>query len=124
LDADVLIWVASAVEKLTRSARALLDEPENLPLFSPASLGEIAIKSTLNRGDFRLDGLAVRHGLLHNGYEELAIQGEHAVAIYSLPPIHEDPFDRILIAQTIVEGVRLLTADATVARYPGPIRKL
>lgn len=58
------------------------------------------------------------------GYEELPVSGEHAVAVDSLPLIHKDPFDRLLIAQAMIEGITLLTADSTIARYPGPIRKV
>ncbi|MCU0634780.1 MAG: type II toxin-antitoxin system VapC family toxin [Gemmatimonadaceae bacterium] len=61
--------------------------------------------------------------LLDNGYLELTISGAHAAAVLELPPIHRDPFDRLLIAQAQVEGITLLTTDATVARYPGPIRR-
>ncbi|WP_322616559.1 type II toxin-antitoxin system VapC family toxin [Pseudomonas sp. BIC9C] len=66
----------------------------------------------------------LRRGLLDNGYSELPIASEHAVAIDGLPPIHQDPFDRILVAQAMVEGITLLTADAMVAQYPGPVRKV
>jgi PIN domain nuclease of toxin-antitoxin system len=66
----------------------------------------------------------LRRGLLENGYRELAIQGEHAVALGGLPPIHKDPFDRILVAQAMVEGIMLLTADPMVASYPCPVRKV
>jgi PIN domain nuclease of toxin-antitoxin system len=66
----------------------------------------------------------LRRGLLDNGYAELAITGEHALAVESLPPIHKDPFDRLLVAQATAEGMTLLTADASVALYPGPIRKV
>jgi PIN domain nuclease of toxin-antitoxin system len=89
-----------------------------------ASLREVAIKSGLGRADFRADARFLRRGLLDNGYDELAITGEHAVAIANLPPIHEDPFDRLLVAQSAVEGILLLTADPIVAQYPGPIRKV
>jgi PIN domain nuclease of toxin-antitoxin system len=61
---------------------------------------------------------------LDNGYDELPITGEHAVALDNLPPIHKDPFDRILIAQAMVEGITLLIADPLVAQYPAPIRKV
>ncbi|WP_352645682.1 type II toxin-antitoxin system VapC family toxin [Mesorhizobium sp. M0408] len=61
---------------------------------------------------------------MDNGYPELPITGEHAVAVEGLPPIHKDPFDRILIAQSIVEGITLLTVDDLVAQYPGPVRRL
>ena len=66
----------------------------------------------------------LRRGLLDNGYSELPVMSEHAVAIDALPPIHRDPFDRLLIAQAIVEGITLLTVDAQVARYPGPVRQV
>lgn len=59
---------------------------------------------------------------MDNGYNELPILSEHAVAIGTLPLIHKDPFDRLLVAQAIVEGIRLLTSDAYVAEYPGPVQ--
>ena len=62
--------------------------------------------------------------MLENGYEELPVMGQHVLAVDSLASIHKDPFDRLLIAQAIVEEITLLTVDATVARYPGPIRKV
>lgn len=124
LDTHVLLWAAGQPERLSKQARALLDDPNNEPIFSAASLWEIAIKKALNRADFRVDSRALRHGLLNNGYAELPVGGDHAVAVDALPPIHKDPFDRILVAQAIVEGVTLLTADAIVAQYPGPLRKI
>jgi len=74
-------------------------------MFSAASLWEIAIKRGLNREDFKVDARLLRRGLLENGFGELPIASEHAVAIDGLPPIHKDPFDRILIAQATVEGI-------------------
>jgi PIN domain nuclease of toxin-antitoxin system len=62
--------------------------------------------------------------LIENGYEELTLQSRHVVAVDSLAHIHKDPFDRILIAQAMVEGITLLTADTVIAQYPGPIRKV
>jgi len=107
---------------LSRETRALLGDPGIGLLFSAASMWEIAIKSRLGRADFLVNGRLLRRGLLDNGYEELPITSEHALAIDALPPIHGDPFDRILIAQATIEGIELLTADQVVARYPGPIR--
>jgi PIN domain nuclease of toxin-antitoxin system len=66
----------------------------------------------------------LRRGLIDNGYLELPVTGRHAVALAGLPPLHRDPFDRMLVAQALVEGITLLTSDATVARYPGPIRRV
>ena len=66
----------------------------------------------------------LRRGLLDNLYRELSITGEHAVAVASLPPLHRDPFDRMLVAQSLVEGIMLLTTDPLVAQYPAPIRRV
>jgi PIN domain nuclease of toxin-antitoxin system len=124
LDTHLLLWAAGSPEKLSPHARALIELSENELLFSAASLWEIAIKSGLGRDDFAVDARLLRRGLLDNGYGELPIVSEHAVAIESLPPIHKDPFDRMLIAQATIEGISLLTADELVAQYPGPIEKV
>ena len=92
--------------------------------FSAASIWEIAIKNGLGRADFKVDVSVLRRSLLDNGYAELTINSEHAVYLKSLPPIHKDPFDRILIAQSSVEGITLLTSDELVAQYGGSIRKV
>lgn len=124
LDTHLLLWAAGEPHRLSANARALIDTPENELFFSAASVWEVAIKRGLGRDDFRTDARLLRRGLLDNGYSELAIASEHAVAIESLPPLHKDPLDRLLIAQATVEGITLLTADAQVAQYPGPIRKV
>ena len=122
LDTHLLLWAAGQPERLSAESRALLDAPENELFFSAASLWEIAIKRGLGRNDFQVDARLLRRGLLDNGYSELPLGSEHAVAIDSLPPIHKDPFDHMLVAQATVEGIILLTADALVAQYPGPVR--
>ena len=124
LDTHLLLWAAGTPERLPPGARELLDDPENAPVFSSASLWEVAIKHGLGRRDFRVDARLLRRGLLDNGYDELPITGEPAVALDSLPPIHKDPFDRILIVQSMVEGITLLTVDPLIAQYPAPIRKV
>jgi len=122
LDTHLLLWAAGSPERLSATTRTLLEAPENELFFSAASLLEIAIKRGLGRNDFQVDARVLRRGLLDNGYNELPITSEHSVAIDTLPPIHKDPFDRILVAQAMVEGIILLTADTLVARYPGPVR--
>jgi PIN domain nuclease of toxin-antitoxin system len=122
LDTHLLLWAAGQPDRLPSAARSLIDNPENELLFSAASLWEVAIKRGLGRDDFQVDARLLRRGLLDNGYGELPILSEHVVAIESLPPIHKDPFDRVLVAQATVEGITLLTTDALVAQYPGPIR--
>jgi PIN domain nuclease of toxin-antitoxin system len=124
LDTQILLWAAGQPDQLSEPARVLLDDPQNELLFSAASLWEIAIKKTLGRSDFQIDPRLLRRGLRENGYTELAITGEHAANIDILPPIHKDPFDRILVAQALSEGVILLTADAVVAKYPGAVRRI
>jgi PIN domain nuclease of toxin-antitoxin system len=124
LDTHLLLWAAGQVDRLSTAARTLLDDPDNELLFSAASLWEVTIKRGLGRDDFAVDPRLLRRGLLDNGYGELAITSDHAIAVDSLPPIHKDPFDRILIAQSVVEAIILLTADPIVARYPGPVRQV
>ena len=122
LDTQVLLWTAGVPERLPDEARALIEDLGTELFFSAASLWEVAIKNALGRADFNVDPRRLRRGLLENSYTELAVAGAHAVAVDLLPPIHRDPFDRILIAQAQIEGITLLTADEVVGRYPGPIR--
>ena len=122
LDTHLLLWAAGVPERLSAQARVLIEHPETEPIVSAASLWEVAIKSGLGRTDFDIDPRVLRRGLLENGYVELDVTGAHATAVDLLPPIHKDPFDRILIAQARIEGITLLTTDEVVARYPGPIR--
>ena len=124
LDTDLLLWAAGQPERLSPAALRLVNAPETELLFSAASLWEIAIKRSLGRTDFQVDARLLRRGLLDNGYGELPIKSEHVVAAGDLPPIHKDPFDRVLVAQATIEGALLLTADPLVAQYPGPIRKI
>jgi len=123
LDTHVLLWAAGQPEKLSRRTRGLLNDPANSLLFSAVSLWEIVIKQTLGRDDFNVDPRQLRRGLLDNDYGEIAITSAHALAVEGLPPLHRDPFDRMLLAQTHVEGFTLLTADAAVLRYAGLVQK-
>jgi PIN domain nuclease of toxin-antitoxin system len=124
LDSHVLLWAAGQPDKLPGRARSLLDDPANALIFSAASLWEFAIKQGLGRDDFRVDLHLLRRGLLDNGYSELAVTSAHAVAVDLLPSLHQDPFDRMLVAQALVEGVTLVTADPQVAQYPVAIEKI
>lgn len=124
LDTHLLLWTAGMPDRLSAAALVAIEDGENELLFSPASLWEVAIKRGLGREDFQVDPRLLRRGLLDNGYGELPITGEHAVSVDGLPPIHKDPFDRLLVAQSIVEGITLLTTDEMVAQYPGPVRKV
>jgi PIN domain nuclease of toxin-antitoxin system len=124
LDTQLLLWAAGQPERLSMPARKQLNDPKNELFFSAASLWEITIKKSLGREDFRVEPRLLRRGLVDAGYTELPITSEHAVNVDSLPNLHKDPFDRILVAQAFTEGFTLLTADAQLARYPGPVRKV
>ena len=122
LDTHVLLWAAGLPDRLPSEARVLIENPATDLVYSAASLWEVAIKKGLGRADFDVDPRILRRALLDNGYTELAVTGAHAVEVDLLPPIHKDPFDRILVAQARVEGMTLLTADQRLGDYPGPIR--
>ena len=121
LDTHLLLWAASDPARLSSAAQDYLNDANNELFFSAASLWEVAIKSTLGRDDFCVDVRLLRRGLMDNGYNEITITGEHTMFITHLPPIHKDPFDRLLVAQSRVEGVLLLTADSWVAQYQGSV---
>lgn len=124
LDTHILLWAAGQPKRLTAAARRLLGDKRHQLHFSAASIWEVAVKQSLGRDDFRANPALLRRGLLENGYAEVQINSDHAVAVSALAALHRDPFDRILIAQALVDGLLLVTADVQIARYPGPIRKV
>ena len=124
LDTHLLLWAAGQPERLSPAARKQISDPNNELLFSAASIWEVSIKNSINRKDFRVEPRLLRRGLLDNGYTELPITSQHAVNVDSLPPIHRDPFDRLLVSQALIEGITLLTVDALLARYGKPVRKV
>lgn len=124
LDTHLLLWAASEPKRLSAKARTLLLDPANHLVFSSASLWEVSIKNRLERSDFNVDPRRLWRMLLVNGYRELPVTSEHTVAVNELPPLHKDPFDRILIAQARVEGLLLLTVDKAVAKYGEGVRKV
>jgi PIN domain nuclease of toxin-antitoxin system len=115
LDTHILIWAAA--DNLPLKAIPYISDMANTLLFSSASIWEIIIKKNLNRPDFKIDPFLLYRGLLENGYIELDITSHHALLVGDLPPIHKDPFDRILIAQAKAEGATLLTSDSAIAQY-------
>jgi len=120
LDTHLLLWAVASSQRVSPEARSLIEDPRNDVFFSAASLWEIAIKSTLRRKDFRVDLPLMRSAMSDMGVIELPVRSEHAVRITELPPVHRDPFDRLLVAQSLVEPMLLLTNDAILARY-GPV---
>ena len=122
LDTHLLVWAIGVSKRLSAAADALMRDPANELIFSAASIWELAIKSSRPRPDLQFDPPVLRRTLLDIGYQELSITGLHMLTIVRLPALHKDPFDRLLVAQAISEGILLLTSDPVVARYPGPIR--
>jgi PIN domain nuclease of toxin-antitoxin system len=123
-DTHLLLWAMDHPHRLSKVAVSLLTDVENEIFFSPLSIWEVSIKGALGRRDFNFDPSNLRRGLLNNGYMELPINSDHAIAVQGLPKLHKDPIDRLLIAQATVEGMTLLTSDRQIAKYPGPIRKV
>ena len=119
LDTHILLWAAAG--ELPSTAARYIEDSTNTLLFSPASLWEIVIKRGLGRADFVVDPASLFSGLLSAGYQELPITGRHTLLISTLPTLHKDPFDRILLAQAISEGVPLLTSDSLVSQYSGSV---
>jgi len=119
LDTHILLW-AAANTLPTSAAKYVLDESNEL-CFSTASIWEIVIKNGLNRDDFNVDPHLFYSALINNGYEEFYISSEHTLLTGTLPAIHKDPFDRVIVAQSISEGVSLLTFDDVLTNYPAPV---
>ncbi|MCL2634429.1 MAG: type II toxin-antitoxin system VapC family toxin [Oscillospiraceae bacterium] len=122
LDTHIMVWLAT--DRLSQKAPksiGYIEDKSNLLLFSSAVIWEVAVKRSKGREDFIIDPFILYNGLLNAGYEELPITGRHTLLISSLPPIHKDPFDRIMLAQAMSEGIVFLTADKLLTQYPGSV---
>jgi len=117
LDTQVALWALTDSPRLSSSARELIGTADNQVYYSAATVWEIAIKHALSRGDMPISGVEARRLLSEAGFEELPISSAHAAATEELPAHHADPFDRILVAQSLVEPMRLLTHDRVLTRY-------
>lgn len=124
LDTHVALWAITDSPRLSAQARALISAPYASVWVSAVSVWEIAIKHALARGDMPVSGQEALRWFQVSGYRLLAIEAHHAAAVEELPPHHPDPFDRLLVAQALVEPMRLLTQDATVARYSDSILRV
>lgn len=117
LDTHVALWAITDDERLPPRARELILADQNEIVVSAASVWEIAIKHSLGRGGMPLSGKQAASWFREAGYRFLPVTAEHAAALDEIPPLHADPFDRLLVAQALSEPLRLLTHDRTVARY-------
>jgi PIN domain nuclease of toxin-antitoxin system len=119
LDTDTLLWFITGDSKLSLNARLLIEDAANDKFVSVVSLWEIAIKYGLGRlrlsDDFET---LFPHQLIINGFEQLAIENKHFYEFIKLPQHHNDPFDRLLIAQTISEKMSVVSVDSAFDNYP------
>jgi len=115
IDTHLLLWAAN--DTLPNEAVSYFSNDDNELFFSSASIWEIVIKRGLNRHDFDINPNDLYCGLVNNGYNELTISSHHTLLVAHLPSYHKDPFDRILIAQAMAEGLTLLSADEAVSQY-------
>lgn len=122
LDTHVAIWALVSPEVMPEAIRDLIADPSNDVHVSAASVWEIAIKhSTARRGAPPFSGAQAIEYFAQAGYTLLSVSPEHAAGVEALPPLHEDPFDRLLIAQALAEPLRLVSHDAMVAAYGSAI---
>lgn len=124
LDTHVALWAITDSPKLPPAARTLILSPKSAVWVSVASLWEIAIKHSLGRGDMPVSGQDALRYFRDSGYRLLPVDAEHALAVETLPAHHQDPFDRMLVAQALVEPMRLMTRDPQVARYSDSIIRI
>lgn len=124
VDTQLLLWNVYGSKKLPARVARLFRDGRHQFFYSAASLWEIAIKAARGREDFIADAGAIREALEANGFHELPVAGQHAVTVATLPPLHADPFDRMLVAQALVEPMALITSDERLAAYPGTIEVL
>ncbi|GBR72970.1 toxin PIN domain [Candidatus Termititenax aidoneus] len=118
LDTNYVIWIAEG--NISPKVQTYINNSENSFYFSPASIWEVGLKKHSQR-NFSAEPFALRLGLVENGYIELPITSMHTLLVNELPPIHKDPFDRLLIAQAKAEGLLLLTADKIINQYDAPV---
>jgi PIN domain nuclease of toxin-antitoxin system len=117
LDTHILLWWMMGDRRLSKSLAATLAAPDNDIAVSAASIWEISIKRMLGRLDVDLEELL--SSIASDGFTELPVQFVHAHKLVMIPRRHDDPFDRILIVQSIVEGRRLVTKDDLILGYAG-----
>jgi len=117
LDTHALIWAAAEPSRFAPAVLAILQDERNPLFFSAASIWEIAIKTALNKPHFNINAREMAVALKRVGYLELPISAHHAAGIAALPPMHQDPFDRLLVAQARAEGLVLVTNDGNIIRY-------
>ncbi|MFN0116304.1 MAG: type II toxin-antitoxin system VapC family toxin [Paracoccaceae bacterium] len=123
-DTQLLVWLVAAPGRLPGGARGILDDGAERVSWSAVSVWEVAIKAALGRPDFVIDVNDFLAVLRQSPLTGLPMVAEHALPVTSLPPLHKDPFDRLLLAQAVADGMTLVTADRQLPGYPVPIRRV
>ena len=123
VDTHLLLWAVARPRRLPEGARSLILDAANEVFFSAASIWEVAIKSALRRRDFKANPAILMRALARSGFAELPVTAAHAARVADLPAIHRDPFDRLLVAQSLAEPMTLLTNDTILVGY-GPLVQL
>ncbi|WP_187368441.1 type II toxin-antitoxin system VapC family toxin [Ruania zhangjianzhongii] len=123
LDTHLLLWAGVGSDRLPRATRTVLEDPAADVRFSVVSLWEIVIKLQLGRADFQIEPEALRAHARLAGLVEVEVSGEHVLAAGRLPAVHQDPFDRLLIAQARQEGLQFLTVDEQVLAYGAGVQR-
>lgn len=124
LDTHVALWAITDSPRLSQAARELIVSPKNTIWVSAAAVWEIAIKHALGRGDMPVSSAKAVGYFQEAGYRILAVDAEHAVAVEGLAAHHQDPFDRLMVAQALVEPMRLMSHDSMVALYSDTVIKI
>lgn len=118
LDTHTFLWFINGDKKLSKTARELIENPDNHNFISMASLWEISIKSSLNKLQIELPfATFYQNHVLENGFNILQIEVSHVQAVYNLPFHHGDPFDRLIIAQSQIENMPIITIDDKFENY-------
>ena len=123
VDTHLLLWAVASSRRLPKGARSLILDAANEVFYSAASVWEVVIKSTLRRRGFKANPTVLVRALARSGFSELPVTAAHAARVAGLPAIHRDPFDRLLVAQSLIEPMMLLTNDAVLLGY-GPLVQL
>jgi PIN domain nuclease of toxin-antitoxin system len=117
LDTHILLWALDTPAHLPSVGCERLESPITVVYFSAVSIWEIAIKADLGKVSFRYAPDEIAEGARVTGFMELPVYSEHAAQVFRLPAHHNDPFDRLLVAQALVLPARLVTADASLLPY-------
>jgi PIN domain nuclease of toxin-antitoxin system len=124
LDTHVLLWYLIAPRRLPKHALSDIENGANEVIFSAASIWEIAIKSALGRADFGVSPDEIAAAAVATGFVELPVRASAAVYVAKLPTHHRDPFDRLLVAQSVTEPALLYTADPQLEIYSELVHRI